>query len=160
MTMVSFVSGKKYFDLGTGGGLPGIPLAILHESCEFVLCDSIGKKIREVQAMVDALMLPNVRTVCARAEEIAREEANRFCYDAVLARAVTSLRELARYAAPMLRGDGQRLLIAYKGGALDEEIASMKKLTLKTSVRTAPIHLAGEPYFEEQEKSLVLVSFD
>jgi len=71
-TFVNFPPSARYLDLGSGGGLPGIPLAIVFPEAEFVLLDSIAKKINAVSDIVAALALPNVSCICARAEDAAK----------------------------------------------------------------------------------------
>lgn len=83
--VMRFAPGSRVLDVGTGGGFPGIPLAILHPEVEFVLCDSIGKKIRVVQAVVEGLGLKNVTTVYGRAEQVKGR------FDFIVSRAVTDL---------------------------------------------------------------------
>jgi 16S rRNA (guanine(527)-N(7))-methyltransferase RsmG len=96
----------RVLDLGTGGGLPGIPLAILRPDLNITLLDSILKKVDAVRHMVAELNLVNVSVVAGRAEEIGRQEGHRHSYDVVVARAVARLSELAKWSRLWLRGDG------------------------------------------------------
>ncbi len=100
-------------DLGTGGGFPGIPLAILYPSARFVLCDSIGKKTVVAQAVASTLGLENVRVVNARAESL--EES----FDFVVSRAVASLPDFL----PWVKGKYSQGILYLKGGDINEEIA-------------------------------------
>lgn len=86
-----FKPGSKVMDLGTGGGLPGIPLAILFPEVDFLLVDSIGKKVRVTQEIADAVGLTNVRTQQARAEELKEK------FDFVVTRAVAVLPKLVAW---------------------------------------------------------------
>ena len=95
----------RVLDLGTGGGLPGIPLAILRPDLSITLLDSILKKVDAVRHMVAELDLANVGVVAGRAEEIGRQEEHRHSYDVVVARAVARLSELAKWSRLLLRGD-------------------------------------------------------
>lgn len=112
-------------DVGTGGGFPGIPLAILFPQTNFHLVDSIGKKIKVVQAVADALELANVRAEQTRAEQVRGE------YDFVVSRAVTDLRQFV----PWVRGkisrsnyhDLRNGILYLKGGDLGEELQPFKK---------------------------------
>lgn len=106
-------AGASVLDLGTGGGFPGIPLAILYPSARFVLCDSIGKKTVVAQAVASALGLENVRVVNARAESL--EES----FDFVVSRAVASLPDFF----PWVRGKYSQGILYLKGGDINEEIA-------------------------------------
>ena len=83
--VMQFCDGTKIWNIGTGGGFPGIPLAIMFPNCSFLLMDSIGKKIKVVQAITDELGLQNVKAVQARAETVNEN------FDFVVSRAVTSL---------------------------------------------------------------------
>ena len=128
-------------DLGTGGGFPGIPLAILFPSVSFTLCDSIGKKITVAKEISTAIGLENAETVNERAEKLPGE------FDFVVSRAVASLTDFY----PWVKGKFSRDILCLKGGGINEEIAAlMGRFRLpKGSVRTWEVDswLAG-PYFE------------
>ena len=98
--LIRFPEGSRILDLGTGGGLPGIPLAICFPNCAFTLIDGRGKKITAVQSMVSDLRLKNVNAIHTRAEDFKGE------FDFVVARAVASMAELWNWAKPMF-GDPQ-----------------------------------------------------
>ena len=93
---------SSVLDLGTGGGLPGIPLAILYPKNRFLLVDSIQKKIAAVKSIIEKLELPNVTAVCARAEELSKETKFRSAFDYVVSRAVASTADLIRWSRPFL----------------------------------------------------------
>lgn len=121
----TFLPSQRVLDVGTGGGFPGIPLAILFPETHFHLVDSIGKKIKVVQAVVDALNLKNVSATHGRAEDV------KGTYDFVVSRAVTHLHRFL----PWIKGklakpnkDPNRLngLLYLKGGDLAEEIGHVK----------------------------------
>ena len=103
----------KILDLGTGGGFPGIPLAVLFPNCDFTLCDSIGKKIKVVSGISEALALENVRPVNARAETLEGT------FDFVVSRAVTSLDNFL----PWVKGKYGKGILYLKGGDVMEEIS-------------------------------------
>lgn len=112
-------------DLGTGGGLPGLPLAIARPDVNFILVDSVAKKIQAVDAMVESLGLKNVRTVCARAESL------RLQADFVIGRAVAPFDELLSWVKPLLRtgppmGPRASGLIYMKGDRYQEELVGVK----------------------------------
>jgi 16S rRNA (guanine527-N7)-methyltransferase len=89
--IISFKPATRILDVGTGGGFPGIPLAILFPHCEFHLADSIGKKIKVVNAIAEALALKNVKGIWARAEEVKEK------YHFVVSRAVTEMPEFIKW---------------------------------------------------------------
>ncbi len=102
----SFPAGTRIMDVGTGGGFPGIPLAILFEECEFVLVDSIGKKTKVAQAVVDALGLGNVRVINGRVEQVDEK------FDFIVSRAVTELKGFL----PWVKGKYTQGILYLKGG--------------------------------------------
>ncbi|MBK8554262.1 MAG: 16S rRNA (guanine(527)-N(7))-methyltransferase RsmG [Lewinellaceae bacterium] len=150
-----FVPGAELLDLGTGGGFPGIPLAVLFPEVQFVLIDGTGKKIRVVQEVANALGLSNVNAFQGRAEEI-KAGAN---FDFVLTRGVTTLDKLLVWSQRVLKKKHQHAypngVIALKGGNLQQEI---KLLPGKGKDYTEVFPIADffkEPFFEE--KSVVYV---
>ncbi len=119
--VISFLPGEKVLDVGTGGGFPGIPLAILFPETQFYLVDSIGKKIKVVNEVAAALGLTNVKAFHQRAEEINEK------FDFVISRAVTRLKEFYPWVKGKFNKQSKNILpngILYlKGGDLNEEIA-------------------------------------
>ena len=114
----SFTPGMQVIDIGTGGGFPGIPLAIFSPETQFHLVDSIGKKIKVVDAVKDALGLTNVTTRHGRAEEIKDRK-----FDVAVSRAVAPLKELWSWTRPLLHKTSLGL-ISLKGGDLAAEISA------------------------------------
>ena len=125
--MIRFKPGTKVMDLGTGGGFPGIPLAIMFPETSFHLVDSIGKKIKVCQEVATALSLQNVTTQWCRAEEIKDK------YHFVVSRAVMSLADLVKIIRKNISTEQINALpngiICLKGGELEKETLPLKKLT-------------------------------
>jgi 16S rRNA (guanine527-N7)-methyltransferase len=117
----------EIMDLGTGGGFPGIPLAIFFPGAKFHLVDSIGKKLKVVEEVAAAIALRNVTVQHIRAEEIKNRK-----FDAVVSRAVAPLADLWRWSKPLLRkktvmtGNMLNGLVCLKGGDLAQEIADSR----------------------------------
>ncbi len=122
--ILSFQKGTTVLDVGTGGGFPGIPLAILFPNCTFHLVDSIGKKIKVVNEVVKALDLKNVTTFNQRAETIPHK------YDFIISRAVTQMPEFVKWVRKSIKSKHQNSLpngILYlKGGDLKAEMKPIK----------------------------------
>lgn len=123
--LMQFKPGAEVLDVGTGGGFPGIPLAILFPETKFHLVDSIGKKITVVKNVADGVGLKNVRAEQIRAEQIKGE------YDFIVSRAVTRLKEFYGWINKKVKKESKHDLfngILYlKGGDLDEELAELKR---------------------------------
>ena len=123
--IISFKLGSKILDVGTGGGFPGIPLAILFPETQFHLVDSIGKKITVVKDVAANLGLKNVEAEQIRAEQIKGE------YDFIVSRAVTRLKEFYSWVHKKVKKKSEHELyngILYlKGGDLDDELADLRK---------------------------------
>jgi 16S rRNA (guanine527-N7)-methyltransferase len=122
-----FPAGAEVVDIGTGGGFPGVPLAIYFPDAKFHLVDSIGKKLKIIEAIKEAIGLPNVTTQHIRAEEIKGRK-----FDFAVSRAVAPLKDLWQWSKPLLRNNTYKVagnlqarsgLICLKGGDLREEIS-------------------------------------
>ena len=123
--IISFKPGASVLDVGTGGGFPGIPLAIVFPETQFHLVDSIGKKITVVNGVAEGIGIHNVKGEQIRAEQIKGE------YDFIVSRAVTRLKEFYGWIHRKAKRQSQHELyngILYlKGGDLDEELKELKK---------------------------------
>jgi 16S rRNA (guanine527-N7)-methyltransferase len=165
-------------DLGTGGGLPGIPLAIMRPDIDFTLVDSIRKKTLALEDMISTLNLKNVKVLCARAEELGAGGANDVGFDIVVARAVAPIKELIRWSVPLTRNRTHNaitfssqlgttkkevllrmpLLLAMKGGNLDVEIASAKAKFRDKEIILANLSIKGHEDVGLIDKKLVIVA--
>lgn len=150
--VIDFKKGAKILDVGTGGGFPGIPLAILFPEADFHLVDSIAKKIKVVNAVKDELGLKNVLAEQSRAEEINQQ------FDFIVSRAVTRLSNFLPWMkGKLIKGHKASLpngMLFLKGGELDEEIKEVNK-----KIKSFPLNHFFEEDFFETKKVLYLPSF-
>lgn len=114
----------KILDMGTGAGFPGIPLKIAFPEVEITLADSLNKRIKFLDEVVEELGLKKVTTIHARAEELAKNKEHRENYDLVVSRAVANLSTLGEYCIPFVKIGGN--FISYKSGEIEEEINAAK----------------------------------
>lgn len=123
--VMPFADGSKILDIGTGGGFPGIPLAILFPNCDFLLVDSIGKKIKVVNEVAKALGLKNVRAEHERAEKIKEQ------FDFIVSRAVTAMPKFLSWTKGKFLKENKNTfkngILYLKGGDLTEEMSTVKK---------------------------------
>ena len=126
---IKFADGTNVLDVGTGGGLPGLPLAILYPEVEFVLCDSIGKKIKVVKALIEDLGLKNVKAYHLRANKVLGK------FDFIVSRAVTRMNKFLpwvenkvshRCINPLPNG-----ILYLKGGDLQSELREINRASLR-----------------------------
>ena len=145
---------SQLLDIGTGGGFPGVPLAIFFPEVKFHLVDSVGKKLKIIEAVKEAIGLPNVTTQHSRVEEI-----NNRKFDFVVSRAVAPLKELWSWSKPLLKNGSYKMesdngeatifksgLICLKGGDLKAEIAESATHPKRIEIS----NLFEEEYFKEK----------
>lgn len=160
---------SRIMDLGTGGGLPGIPLKILLPDIEFFLLDSTRKKIVAVQDMLRRLGLSGIEAVWGRVEELAKQE--NLLFDYIVSRAVAPLSDLVSWSKPILRSqvtgsqtgnDGQPsppALIAFKGGDLEEEVAAANRKQKVGSIDVVDLVFPGSEEISSGGKKIIVVKF-
>jgi 16S rRNA (guanine527-N7)-methyltransferase len=142
------------FDLGTGGGMPGIPVKIAQPGISLTACDSITKKIVAVKEFVSMLGL-GIEAICDRAERLGTLPKYRNKYDVVITRAVAPLDELMVWSRGLLKRGG--VVLALKGGNIDEERARCKSLPFVASVDEASLSINEYDEFVKEEKKIVRV---
>ena len=146
-----FAPGSEVVDIGTGGGFPGVPLAIFFPEVRFHLIDSIGKKLKVVDAVKEAIGLTNLITQHTRAEDIRNRK-----FDFAVSRAVAPLKELIKWSRPLIKNSSGKAtvngisvaggLICLKGGDLSQEIHDSG-----VNPRIMEINsIFNEPFFEEK----------
>lgn len=116
---------ESLIDIGTGAGFPGIPLKIAFPKLQIVLADSLNKRIRFLQEVIDTLGLEDVTAVHGRAEEMGRNKLYREQFNLCVSRAVANLSSLSEYCLPFVKTGGA--FISYKSGEVDEEAAQAKR---------------------------------
>ena len=143
--VAEFKPGMEVVDIGCGGGFPGVPLAIFYPEVKFHLVDSIGKKLKVVDAVAEGAGITNITTQHSRVEEIKGKK-----FHFAISRAVAPLKELWQWASPLLRKGNSALLanglICLKGGDLHQEISD----SLVRPKMLGIYDLFPEPYFEEK----------
>jgi len=139
----TFSCGTTLVDIGTGGGFPGIPLAIFFPDCRFLLVDSIGKKIKVVNEISNAIGLENIETKQVRVEKLGKK------FDFVVSRAVTSFPVFYNWTRTLVSGEAKNKfsngIIYLKGGDFEKETARFKVKTFHIS------EVFEEPFFETKK---------
>ena len=142
--MVNFRAGTRILDFGTGGGFPGIPLAILFPECQFKLIDGTGKKIRVAQEVVNAIGLKNCQPCHLRGEE------EKGKYDFIVSRAVMPLPDLVKIVRKNISKENRNALpngiLCLKGGNLEGELQPFRKIVESQELST----WFGEEWFKEK----------
>ena len=115
----------RILDVGTGAGFPGIPLKIIYPELEVVLLDSLNKRVKFLNEVIERLGLTGITAIHGRAEDIAKQKEYRGSFDLVVSRAVANLSSLSEYCLPFVKTGG--LFVPYKSGSVDLELSEAEK---------------------------------
>ena len=141
LSLIKFIYNKniRIIDLGTGGGLPGIPLSIIFDKNEFILVDSIKKKIKGLNTIVNSLSLKNVQLINMRMENISIKS------DLIICRGVSSITKILKWSEKSIKKNGEILLL--KGGDVDKELI---KINNKFEIFNLE-NIYSEDYFKDKK---------
>lgn len=142
----------RIIDLGTGAGFPGIPLKIAFPELNLVLADSLQKRIRFLEDVVEHLHLEKIELLHARAEELGRNPRYREQFNLCVSRAVANLSTLSEYCIPFVREGGQ--FISYKSGEIEEEVKGAKRAVFLLGGKIADVYKFD---LYEQRRSFVII---
>ncbi len=173
LNSVSFLFGRKLkpdakmLDLGTGGGLPGIPVSIIYRGIAVTFLDSIGKKTAALSSILAELGVGGTPVVNARAEELSKKGEFQGRFDYVISRAAGKLDEVVKWSHKFLRSFEEAsggtipvgTLIVMKGGSFDEELRHARNLKFVGSVEVADLNFHGMDEIYNKEKKIVLVNY-
>jgi 16S rRNA (guanine527-N7)-methyltransferase len=148
---------SKCLDLGTGGGFPGIPIAIANPEIEMILVDSVKKKINITNIFALHTNLKYLKTLNARAEDLSKEKKYNQYFDFIFARSVGKISQLISWSLPLIKQKGK--IILFKGGDLEQEISEANKFFPEFEIKEQLIKLIGVDRFELDEKKIIICSF-
>ena len=145
----------RIIDVGTGAGFPGIPLKITFPELQITLLDSLNKRIRFLDAVIDELRLTGITAVHGRAEDFGRDPDYREKYDLCVSRAVSNLSTLSEYCLPFVRVGG--VFVSYKSGSVDQELKQSEKSVRLLGGRTESTTDFDLPGSDMGSRSLILI---
>ena len=145
---------NRLIDVGTGAGFPGIPLKIVYPHIQVTLLDSLNKRIKFLEEVVDNLGLTGIETVHGRAEDAAKKAEYREQFDLSVSRAVANLASLTEYCLPFVKVGGK--FVSYKSVSVDEEITQSKKAVYVLGGEIGKVEKFNLPE-SDMERSLVII---
>jgi 16S rRNA (guanine527-N7)-methyltransferase len=148
----------RVLDIGTGGGLPGIPLKIVYPKLDMTLLDSIAKKVQTTGMLASHITKHGMRAVRQRAEELPNDPKLKGPYDVVVSRATAPLVDLMKWSHPVLKPGGK--ILTLKGGALTGEVEQAQSKFPTATIVVRDITVNGVEWFSAEEKKLVRVTFE
>lgn len=157
MKFVEFKPKSWVLDIGTGGGLPGLPIRIANEDVRMVMVDSIAKKIKMTAMFANHTGLKNLEVLNIRTEELSLNKNYQKKFDFIISRAVAKIEHLVEWSLPMLKTNGTFAFL--KGGDLTDEILWAKKKYPKLEIIEHKIKLNNFDYFTEEDKKVVICKF-
>lgn len=146
---------SRCLDVGTGGGLPGIPLAIATGNIFMTLVDSIAKKIKITSMLAKHTGLRNIEAISMRVENLSQNNKFLNYFDFIFARAVAKLTDLLSWTTPLAKKNAK--FVFYKGGDISEELASVKKRFQQFNFDVIDIDFYGYPKFKQDEKKIIVI---
>lgn len=149
---------SRVIDIGTGGGLPGIPIKIANPEIDMLMVDSVNKKIKLTKMFAQHTNLRNIEALWARVETLSENPIYRRNFDFVVSRAVARIELIVEWTHLLVKKNTKFLLL--KGGDLTEEIKSAKDKYPELKIKEINIDILGLPYFLEENKKLLICSFD
>lgn len=146
---------SRCLDIGTGGGLPGVPLAIACEDIYMMMIDSIAKKVKITDMLAKHTGLRNIQAFNARTETLASDNRYLQSFDFIFARAVTRIADIMSWSYMLLKPEGSYVL--YKGGDISEELEKAKAKFPNYTFEVIDLDFFGFPLFKEDEKKIVVI---
>jgi len=145
----------KCVDIGSGGGLPGIPLKIARPDLDMTLVDSISKKIKMLKIFASHTGMRNIKAINSRAEDLIHNNEFKNKVDVVFARAVAKITKLYSWVQPILKQSGEVVLL--KGGDLNKEIEETHSLFPHLGIEVFPLDIFAYPQFSKDNKKLIIL---
>ncbi|MBL7998216.1 MAG: 16S rRNA (guanine(527)-N(7))-methyltransferase RsmG [Candidatus Kapabacteria bacterium] len=157
LTIADIRQNARCLDIGTGGGLPGIPIKLARPDVRMTLTDSITKKVKMTEMFAKHTGLKGIEAKNIRVEELANDKQYIGSFDVIMARAVAPISELVTWTFKLLKPKGSYVFL--KGGDLTEEIADARRIYPNLDIEEHLITWRSVPWFEQEEKKVILAQF-